>query len=173
MLYITSLVLIYRTTGVCTSQPPLPIPPPLPLPLVTTKLISFSMIFFFLSIWKWSVKMLSHVWLFAAPWSVTLQASLSMRFSRQENWSELPFPSLRDLPGPGIEPGCSALQADCLPSEPGKPRNSEMGCCAPFQEIFPTHGLNPCLSRLPALTDGSFTTSSTWEAPNRVYPSIK
>ena len=117
MLYITSLVLIYRTTGVCTSQPPLPIPPPLPLPLVTTKLISFSMIFFFLSIWKWSVKMLSHVWLFAAPWSVTLQASLSMRFSRQENWSELPFPSLRDLPGPGIEPGCSALQADCLPSE--------------------------------------------------------
>ena len=104
MLYITSLVLIYRTTGVCTSQPPLPIPPPLPLPLVTTKLISFSMIFFFLSIWKWSVKMLSHVWLFAAPWSVTLQASLSTGFSRQEYWSGLPFSSPRDLLDPGIEP---------------------------------------------------------------------
>ena len=119
MLYITSLVLIYRTTGVCTSQPPPPIPPPLPLPLLTTNLISFSMsfFFFFLSIWKWSVKSLSRVWLFAAPWTVTLQASLFMGFSRQEYWSELPFPSLRDLPDPGIEPGCSALQADCVPSE--------------------------------------------------------
>ena len=27
-----------------------------------------------------------------------------MRFSRQEYWSELPFPSLGDLPNPGIEP---------------------------------------------------------------------
>ena len=27
-----------------------------------------------------------------------------MRFSRQEQWSGLPFPSLGDLPNPGIEP---------------------------------------------------------------------
>ena len=34
----------------------------------------------------------------------------------------LPFPSARDLPYPGIEPGSSALQADSLPTEPpGKP----------------------------------------------------
>jgi len=26
-------------------------------------------------------------------------------FSRQEHWSGLPFPSLGDLPDPGIEPG--------------------------------------------------------------------
>ena len=43
---------------------------------------------------------------------------------RQEYWSGLPFPSPRNLPDPGIEPGSPALQADSLPSEPsGKPYN--------------------------------------------------
>ena len=41
-----------------------------------------------------------------------------MEFSRQEYWSGLPFPSPGDLPDPGIEPGCPALQADALLSEP-------------------------------------------------------
>ena len=41
-----------------------------------------------------------------------------MGFSRQECWSGLPFPSPRDLPNPGIEPGSPTLQADALPSEP-------------------------------------------------------
>ena len=40
-----------------------------------------------------------------------------MEFSRQEYWSQLPFPSPGDLPDPGIEPGASELQADSLPSE--------------------------------------------------------
>ena len=30
---------------------------------------------------------------FATPWTVALQAPLSMGFSRQEYWSGLPFPS--------------------------------------------------------------------------------
>ena len=46
------------------------------------------------------------------------QAPLYMRFSRQEYWSGLPFPSPRDLPNPGIKPRSSVLQADSLPSEP-------------------------------------------------------
>ena len=37
---------------------------------------------------------------------------LSMKFSRQEYWSGLPFPSPGDLPYPGIKPGSPALQAD-------------------------------------------------------------
>ena len=45
-------------------------------------------------------------------------SSLSMGFSRQEYWSGLPFPSSRDLPNLGIEPGSPALQADSLLSEP-------------------------------------------------------
>ena len=70
------------------------------------------------------VKSLSCVRLFAIPWTVVYQASLSMGFSRQEYWSGLPFPSPGDIPDPGIEPRSPALQADALPSEPqGKPRN--------------------------------------------------
>ena len=38
------------------------------------------------------------------------QAPLSMGFSRQENWSGLPFPSPGNLPNPGIEPGS---ERDC------------------------------------------------------------
>ena len=68
------------------------------------------------------VKSLSHVQLFATPWTVACQAPLSMGFSTQEYWSGLPFPSPEDLPNPGIKPGSPALQADALSSEPpGKP----------------------------------------------------
>ena len=38
------------------------------------------------------------------PWTVALQASMSMGFSRQEYWSGLPCPLQGDLPDPGIEP---------------------------------------------------------------------
>ena len=53
------------------------------------------------------------------------QASLSMRFSRQEYWSGLLSPPPVDLPDPGIKPMSPvspALQADSLPAGPlGKP----------------------------------------------------
>ena len=39
------------------------------------------------------------------------QAPLPMEFSRREYWNGLPFPSPGDLPNPGVEPGCPALQA--------------------------------------------------------------
>ena len=41
---------------------------------------------------------LSHVWLFAAPWTIAHQAPPSTEFSRQEYWSGLLFPSPGDLP---------------------------------------------------------------------------
>ena len=66
--------------------------------------------------WKW--KSLSHVWLFATPWTTQ-----SVGFSRPEYWSGEPFPSPGDLPNPGIEPRSPALQVDSLPAEPqGKPK---------------------------------------------------
>ena len=67
---------------------------------------------------KVKVKLLSCVRLFATPWTVAYQASLSMGFSRQEYWSGLPLPSPGDVPDPGIEPGSPALEADALTSEP-------------------------------------------------------
>ena len=62
--------------------------------------------------------LLSCVQLFVNLWTVAHQALLSMEFSSQEYWSGLPFPSPGDLPDPGIKPWSSALQADCLLSEP-------------------------------------------------------
>ena len=56
--------------------------------------------------------------LFAFPWTVAHQASLSVAFSRQEYWSGLSFPF---LPDPGIRPRSPTLQVDSLPSElPGE-----------------------------------------------------
>ena len=43
------------------------------------------------------VRTLSHVQLFATPWTVTRQAPLSMEFSRREYWSGLPFPMAGSL----------------------------------------------------------------------------
>ena len=58
---------------------------------------------------KVKVNSLSHVRLFATPWTVAHQAPPSMGFSRQEYWSGLPFPSPGDLPNPGMEPRSPAL----------------------------------------------------------------
>ena len=67
---------------------------------------------------NWKVKSLSHVRLFATPWTVAYHALPSEVFSRREYWSGLPFPSPGDLHNPGIKSGSPTLQADALPSEP-------------------------------------------------------
>ena len=53
--------------------------------------------------------MLSHVRLFATPWTVAHQAPLSVGFFRWEHWGGLPFPSPGDLPEPEIEPESPVL----------------------------------------------------------------
>ena len=55
----------------------------------------------------------SHVQPSATLWTVACQASLSMRFSRQEYWNELLHPPPGDLPNPGIEPA-SLLSPDLV-----------------------------------------------------------
>ena len=52
------------------------------------------------------------------PTDCSPRAPVSIRFSRQEHRSRLPFPSPGTLPALGIEPTSSVLQADSLPSEP-------------------------------------------------------
>ena len=56
---------------------------------------------------KW--KSLSSIQLFATPWTVAGQASLSMQFSRQEYWIGLPFHSPGDFPDPGIRTQISCI----------------------------------------------------------------
>ena len=68
---------------------------------------------------------------------------LSMEFSRQEYCSRLPFPPLRDILDPGIQPTSLCLlhwQVDSLPTIPaGKPQE----CQAPelkamrYQQVSP------------------------------------
>ena len=79
----------------------------------------------------------------ATPWTVALQAPMSMGFSRQEYYSGMPFPSPGDLLNPGIEPSSLALQADSLPAEPQeKPKNTRVGSLSLLQGIFLTQESN-------------------------------
>ena len=82
-------------------------------------------------------QLLSQVWLLVTPWTITRQAPLSMGFSRQEEWSGLPFPTPRDLSDPEGEPAFLAspalagglyhciswatLHQDLRPSNPRRP----------------------------------------------------
>ena len=61
------------------------------------------------------VCVLCRVRLFATPWIIDCQASLSMGFPRQEYWSGLLFSSPGDLPNPWIKPTSPVWQADSLP----------------------------------------------------------
>ena len=62
--------------------------------------------------------MLSHVQLFATPWTVAHQILLSMEFSWQEYCSGLPFPTPGDLANPGIEPMSPALAGVFFTTKP-------------------------------------------------------
>ena len=82
-----------------------------------------------------SARSLSHVQLFATPGTLAHQASLSMRFFRQEYWSRLLFPLPGDLPKPGIKPkspASSALAGGFFTAEPpGKPHRWDFcSCCS-------------------------------------------
>ena len=58
------------------------------------------------------------------PMDCTYQALLSMGFLRQEHWSELQFPSPKNLPNLGIEPMLPAWQVHTLPlSHQGSPKH--------------------------------------------------
>ena len=46
----------------------------------------------------------SRLGLFVNLWTIACQAAVSVGFSRQEYWSELPCPSQGDIPNPGIKP---------------------------------------------------------------------
>ena len=60
--------------------------------------------------------------LFVTSWTAAHQALLSMRFSRQGDWSGFPFPSPGDLPDPGTKPGSlSCRQISLLTELQGKP----------------------------------------------------
>ena len=64
------------------------------------------------------LSLLSHIRLFAAPWTEVHQAPLSMGFPRQGYWRRLPFPSPGDLSHPEMEPASPALAGGFFTTEP-------------------------------------------------------
>ena len=94
------------------------------------------------------------------PWPEAHQAPLSVGFSRQEYWSELPFPSPGDLPNPGIEPGSPALQVNSLPTgPPGQPLRGFQFSRSVVSHSLRLHGLQharpPCPSPTPRVYSNS------------------
>ena len=61
---------------------------------------------------------LHHVWFFVTTRTVVEQAPLSMVFSSQEYWSELPCPPSGDFSNSGIELKSSALAERFFTTEP-------------------------------------------------------
>ena len=73
----------------------------------------------------WTWKSLTHVLLFATPWT-PLHTVHGILQARILEW--VAFPSPGDLPNPGTELRSPALQADSLPAEPqGKPKDTGEG----------------------------------------------
>ena len=130
------------------------------------------------------VCVLSCIWVFATPWTVTCEAPLSMGFYRQEYWSGLPFPSLGDPCDSGTEPTSfvsPALAGRSLTTVlPGKPqrtpakhpaRTSSQSAAVPFcsapwagcqqREHFPPSP-QPALSPLPYPPLGPPSPRSQW-----------
>ena len=56
-----------------------------------------------------SACVLSHIQLFATPWTLAHQPPLSMGFPKQEYWSGLPFLTPGGLPNSGIKAASPAL----------------------------------------------------------------
>ena len=83
--------------------------------------------------------------LFVIPRTIAHQAPQSMRFSRQEYESGLPFPSPGDLPDPGIKPQSPELWADSFLSEqPGKPQEGEHICILTLHIVVQQKPTHPC-----------------------------
>ena len=86
------------------------------------------------------VVMLSCVQLFVNPWTVGCHAPLSMEFSRQEDWSGLPFPTPGDLTDPGIKLRSSVSPAVAgrffITAPTGKPPSAKVGTIKWTSELF-------------------------------------
>ena len=73
----------------------------------------------------------SHVQFFATLWTIAHQVLLSVGFSRQEYWSGLPCPPLRDLPDPKVKHHVSyvsSIVGRFLPLAPPSSSGTEITC---------------------------------------------
>ena len=90
--------------------------------------------------------------LFATPWTVAYHAPLSMEFSRQEYWSEFPFPSSGAVLTQGSNLHLLHWQADSLPlSHQGSPSGAwDRSNNLDSLDLRPWRNSNPILPSLVA-----------------------
>ena len=85
-------------------------------------------------------QLLNCVRLFAIPWTVALQAPLSLKFFRHEHRIGLLFPSTGDLPGPGTESVSTmslALAGGFSTTEPpGSPQDTKVNIQNSVESLF-------------------------------------
>ena len=90
----------------------------------------------------WCAWSLSHIWLFAIPWTVAHQAPLSIGILQARTLEWVAMPSSRGSYQPRDWAQVSCI-ADSLPSEPpGKPMNTRVGSLSLLWGIFPSQGSN-------------------------------
>ena len=72
-------------------------------------------------------------------WTPAGQAPLSVGFPRKDYWNGLPFPSLGDLPDPGIKPMSPAWQMDSLPLSHQGSCQEQLGLAhlSPDEQLLP------------------------------------
>ena len=76
-----------------------------------------------------------------APYTVALQATLSIKFSRQEYWTGLPLPPPGDLYDPGIKPASlasPALAGGLLTTDPPGNQGRRQSCSIKPLQSYPT-----------------------------------
>ena len=98
----------------------------------------FFAFFFFLAC------MLSHAHVFTTLWTVAHQAPLSMGFPRQEYWNGLPFPSLGEIPDPGIKlafPASPTSTGRFFTTEPSGESKSTVVILINYWIIYTINGL--------------------------------
>ena len=107
---------------------------------------------------------------------VACQAPLSMGFSRQEYWSELPWPPPGDLPNTGIEPltpVAPASQADFLPlNYQGSPWVLwQLYKYSRTVEIFLENGeIEPWMGKVTRSKSHSWEVATLWVRPGTRVP---
>ena len=109
-----------------------------------------------------STQLLSHVWLFATPWTVVHQAPLSKDFWGKNTGVACHFLLQGIFPTQGMERLSRlspALQADSLPAEP--PQFSQFGCSFGPDSLL-IHGLHYARLPCPSPTPGACSNSCPW-----------
>ena len=96
------------------------------------------------------------------PMTVAHQALLTMEFSRQEYWSEGPFPTPGDLPNPGIQP--VDWQVDSLPLVPPESLSVQFSRSVVSDSLRP-HGLQHARPPCPSPTPRIWCPLSRWCHP--------